>query len=366
MHILHIVTERGWRGGEQQVAYLLQHSQAQQITVTVCCRANSAMANYCQANNIPVLLLPLRNSLDLVSAWRIKHYVQRKKVDIVHAQTGLAASLAVWAYKFGLKQPIVVARRVMDRLKNNKWTTKKYTCPGIAKFICVSPAATCLFRASVDAPERVVTVFDGVDAQRFAQPADRYWRARYLTAGATTLVGTTCALESRKGLFTFCDAIVHARRLGFAVSAVIMGDGPLKPALERYIEAHAAKDIIHLAGYVKGVETKLKALDIFILSANEEALGSSILDAFAAGVPVIGTATGGIAAVVQHEQTGLLCASGDSEAIARAIGRYIDEPQLSTQIAAQTYTAAKSQYSAEKMAQATFVIYQSVLQTIAA
>lgn len=366
MHILHIVTERGWRGGEQQVAYLLKYSQAQQLTTTVCCRANSAMARYCQAQNIPLLLLPLRNSIDIVSAWRIKQFAQAHKVDVVHAQTGLATSLAVWAYNLGLRQPIVVARRVMDKLKTSAWSKKKYASPGIAKFICVSPAAACLFRAGVAEPQRVVTVFDGVDTSRFAIAADLAWRQHWLTSAATTLIGTTCALDSSKGLFTFCDAVIKARQQGLAVAAVIMGDGPLKAALENYIAANQAQDFIHFVGYVDDIPAKLKALDIFMLCANQEALGSSILDAYAAGVPVIATATGGIAAVVKHEQTGLLCATGDSEAMAQAIARYMSDPKLTAHITQQAQEAVASQYSAEKMAQATFAIYQSVQQPTSA
>jgi glycosyltransferase involved in cell wall biosynthesis len=141
---------------------------------------------------------------------------------------------------------------------------------------------------------------------------------------------------------------------------IIAGEGELKPALERQIKDHHLEKHVLLAGFRPDVLSLHKAFDIFAMSSVTEGLGTSLLDAMAAGKPIVATRTGGIPEVVADGETGLLVPPRDEEALADAIVRLLKDPDLRREMGEAGRVRARNLFSLERMVQNTLNVYQRV------
>jgi glycosyltransferase involved in cell wall biosynthesis len=134
----------------------------------------------------------------------------------------------------------------------------------------------------------------------------------------------------------------------------------LRPALERQIKEHRLEKHVLLAGFRPDVLALHQAFDIFVMSSITEGLGTSLLDAMAAGKPIVATTAGGIPEVVVDGVTGFLVAPRDDAAMAAAIVKLLKDPELRQRMGQAGLARARERFSAERMLQETLKVYQRV------
>jgi glycosyltransferase involved in cell wall biosynthesis len=216
-------------------------------------------------------------------------------------------------------------------------------------------------QAYVQRPERCVTVYSGIDLKKFEGIVnDHRLRKEYNTSDSTILIGNTAALEKEKDLFTFIKTISLLIKEKINVHGVLIGEGSLRQELTEFAKTlNIASDIV-FTGYRNDVRECLAGLNVFMITSEEEGLGTSVLDAFAAGIPVVATNAGGIPEMVIHEQTGLLANVKSDQQLAENIKRLITNSALQ-----KSLTAAAAQklheFSKEEMAKKTFEVYKLVV-----
>ena len=174
------------------------------------------------------------------------------------------------------------------------------------------------------------------------------------------VVGNVAALVPHKGQRHFVEAAALVVRQVPDARFVIAGEGELRPALERLIKEHRLEKHVLLAGFRPDVLSLHKAFDIFVMSSVTEGLGTSLLDAMAAGKPIVATTTGGIPEVVVDGETGFLVPPRDDRAMAEAIVTLLKDPALRAQMGAAGLARAQSKFSAERMLQETLRVYKRV------
>lgn len=184
------------------------------------------------------------------------------------------------------------------------------------------------------------------------------------------LIGTVAALVDHKDHWTFLEAAARLVRgdppTPFAgAHFLIVGDGPLRPGLEARASALGLSGRVHFAGFRDDVPAILPALDVLLFTSKEEGLGSSILEAWACGVPVVATAAGGIPELVQDGETGLLAPVGDAAALARAVERVLSTPSLRAALVAAA-TSRLAAFGAGRMAEGVLAVYREVVAERAA
>ena len=108
----------------------------------------------------------------------------------------------------------------------------------------------------------------------------------------------------------------------------VFGDGPLRPALERQIVDLGLSEAVELAGEVSDVPDRLRRADVFALSSRSEGMPMSVLEAMAAGLPVVASEVGGVPEVVVDGETGFLTRSGRTDDLAEALGRLVADARL--------------------------------------
>ncbi len=142
---------------------------------------------------------------------------------------------------------------------------------------------------------------------------------------------------------------------------VIAGEGPLRAALERQIQDLQIPHAVHLLGFRNDVPRLLRALDVFVMSSKEEGLGTSVLDAMAAGVPVAATAAGGIPEMVAHEKTGLLSPVADAKSLASNVLRLIRETDLRRSITNGASARLQTQFVVDRMVEGNLAVYSALM-----
>jgi glycosyltransferase involved in cell wall biosynthesis len=169
---------------------------------------------------------------------------------------------------------------------------------------------------------RWAVIPSGVDVDRFRETPDA---ARAKSAlgldPSRPVIGTVGRLESRKGHDDLLAAAhtVLARANGLRPQLLVVGDGPLRRRLAEQAASLGIADSVRFAGHVADVRIPLAAMDVFVLSSNAEGMSNALLEAMAAGRPVIGTAVGGTAEVLDGADRGLLVPPGDPDALGGAM-----------------------------------------------
>jgi glycosyltransferase involved in cell wall biosynthesis len=157
---------------------------------------------------------------------------------------------------------------------------------------------------------------NGIDTARFAgaAPIDR---ARLDALGHGPVIGTIAALRAEKNLPRLLDAFAHLRASAPA-RLVIVGDGAARPALEREAQARGIAASVLFAGHSAEPERWMASFDIFALSSDTEQMPLSVLEAMAAGLPVVATDVGDVRQMVSAENQPLIVPR-DAGAMAAAL-----------------------------------------------
>jgi len=357
--ILHVETGRHFLGGPQQVIYLINALRERGHDNTLVCPPDSGIDSVARQASIRVQNLFCAGDLDLPFAYRLSQYLKELGPDIVHCHSrrgadilgGLAASLA--------DIPTVVSRRV-DNTEMRLMAALRYR--PFNKVIAISDAvANVLIDRGVEA-ERLTIIRDAVDTKAFDNPPDcEAFRRQFFLAEDDFLIAAAGQLIPRKGHQYLLQAVADLKDRYPQIKLVIFGEGYLNNQLRAQAASLDLGDVVQFAGFRDDIDGFLACFDLFAHPALAEGLGVATLKAAAAGVPVVGFAAGGVVEAVAHEKTGLLVAPEDSGALAEAIRRIIDDPDLGRQFGEAGRRRMQSEFSIDTMADRHIALYESVL-----
>jgi glycosyltransferase involved in cell wall biosynthesis len=358
MSIVHLNSNLPWRGGEQQVLYLTTWLQAQGYRSVVFCPPQSALYLRAQECGVSCQGLQMRHELDLAAAWHLGRYLRRHRVDILHMHTPHAHSIGLLASLLAPRTRLVVARR-SNFAPAPHWINRyKYTHPRL-HYVAVSHAVRQVLLASGLAPQRVETVYSGVDLQRFEHVAP----APPLFPAGTRVIGTVGHLAGQKGQRYLLEAMALLRQEELQLGMVLAGDGDLRTALEAQATALGLSAQVRFTGFRRDILALMQGFDIFVFSSYFEGLGTAILDAMALGKPVVATRAGGIPEAVHEGVTGLLVPPRDPAALATALRYLLRHPEQAQRFGQAGRQRVEQHFTAERMASETLRIYTRLLTT---
>jgi L-malate glycosyltransferase len=224
-----------------------------------------------------------------------------------------------------------------------------------------------VLRAAGIPAARVRVIHSGIAVDALAQAAERAragrrgeaLRAAWGVPAGAPLVGVIAALAPHKDHATFLAAARLLRATRPDAWFVCAGDGPLREAVRGEAAAPALAGRVVLPGFVDDVPGVLDALDVFVLSSYLEGLGTSVLDAQAAGVPVVATRVGGIPEMIESEVNGLLVPPRDPGALAAAIARVLDDAPAARARADRARETVRA-FDAERTIEATEALYREL------
>jgi len=174
----------------------------------------------------------------------------------------------------------------------------------------------------------------------------------------TVRIGTIAELHKNKGLKYAILAMSELVKETPGVSYTIIGEGEERKNLEKLILHHKLSKIVHLAGFVDNAPRYLKAFDIFLLPSVTEALGISILEAGAIGMPVVATSVGGIPEIVEDMKTGILVRPKQPKEIASAIKFLVNNPARAEEFGKNLGKKVSEKFSLDEMVRKTAELYK--------
>jgi glycosyltransferase involved in cell wall biosynthesis len=323
--VLHVDTERGWRGGERQTLWLARELARRGHGSVVAARHGEPLSERAAEARLVVIDCSPFSEIDPRAAWLLRRALREHRIDVVHAHTAHAvavAGLATW----GTKIPLVVSRRVDFPLRTNAGTRWKYG--RASAIVAISGAVARVLAASGIAADRIVVVPDGVDVTRVVAPATRETLASLGVSGNGPLIVQVAQLVGHKDPLNFVRAMARVCAVVPTAHGLLVGDGPLRADVEGEISRLGLERSVHLAGYRTDADALLAAADVACLSSREEGMGSVLLDALAFGLPVAATQAGGIPEVIVDGECGLLAQAENPVALGDAIVRLIRDDEL--------------------------------------
>lgn len=201
-------------------------------------------------------------------------------------------------------------------------------------------------------PHRVVRIHNGIDVGRFSGAADGYARGLVGAGGDTPLLFTAARANQYKGIGVLIDALALLRdRGGPPVQAVYCGDGPDLDRFRQAVQTRGLEASFHLLGERDDVDRILPGTTIAVVPSTwQEAFGLSVVEAMAAGVPVVASRVGGIPEILRHGENGLLVPPGDPAALATSIARLLEDRALRETLAGRARRDALDRFSLERVA----------------
>jgi glycosyltransferase involved in cell wall biosynthesis len=357
LRVLHVDTERGWRGGERQTLWLARELARRGHESIVAARRGEPLTDRAAGAGLSVIDCSPLSEIDVRAAWRLRRVLRERRIDVVHAHTAHAVSVAALA-TLGTTIPLVVSRRVDFPLRANAGTKWKYGRASV--IIAISHAVARVLTSSGIAPDRVVVVPDGVDVDRIVTPATREILASLGIPAGAPLVVQVAQLVGHKDPLNFVRAMARVRELVPNANGLLVGDGPLRGEVEQEIRALGLNSVVRLAGYRTDADSLLASADVACLSSREEGMGSVLLDALAFGIPIAATRAGGIPEVVVDGECGLLADVENPTAFGDAIGRILLDRDLRERLRSGA-TRRAGEFSVERMTNRTIAVYDRVL-----
>jgi glycosyltransferase involved in cell wall biosynthesis len=191
----------------------------------------------------------------------------------------------------------------------------------VDKVVCVSEGQAVKVRRAGVPERRVQVICDAVRSERFsvARSKDRERLEKLFPDKPGLIVGAAGRLSPEKGFTHLVDAAARIIAKRSDVSFVLFGDGPLRGAIQQQINGAGLSQRFHLAGFCSDLDRFYPHLDVLALPSYTEGLPNVVLEAFAAGVPVVATAVGGTPELVSDGVNGYLVAPGDCGTLAERI-----------------------------------------------
>ena len=355
--VLELDTERGWRGGERQALWYAEELQRRGHRALIGARPGEPLAQKAAAVGLEVVPCAPRGEFAPIAARALRRVLRREHVDVLHAHTAHAVALGALATR-GTDTKFVITRHVDFRLRRNWGTRWKY---GRADaLLAISEAARQAMIASGVDPARVQVVRGGTDQTREIPAAPRDCLAALGVPAKAPLVVQVSQHVQHKDPLTFVRAIDAARRLIPGVQALLVGDGPLRPAVEREVAARGLRDVLHVVGYRSDADALLAAADVVTLSSEADALPSVLFDALYLGIPIVATAGGGIPEIIEHDVSGLVVPVADGEAMGRAIAAVVSDPALARRLS-EGARARAPEFSIARSVDRTLEVYARIL-----
>jgi L-malate glycosyltransferase len=350
LRVLHVNPERGWGGGEQQVLGLIEYLERQGHSCHLACDPGGLLRRRASQRGIATVDLTIRNDLALGAAWRLRRILGDSSWNILHLHTRKAQVMSLYLPKArGFR--VVATRRMDYEVKRDRFHRRLYR--GVDRVIAVSNAVKdVLIRGGVD-PESVRVAHSGVDASRI-EAVDPVRVAEFRQRAC---VGPS----TRKGHDVLLRAIRILREAGEDIACIAAGEGPLRQYLDHRIHELGIADRVHLMGFVDDMASFYRALDLFVLPSNKEAMGNSLMEAMLAEVPVVASRVGGSTEIVEEGLSGMLFPAGDSPALAERIGGLLRNRELRERLSRAGRARVLSRFTIERMAETNERYYYEVL-----
>lgn len=346
-----IHTEMVVGGAETLLAEILRKMDRDRFLPELCCLKRLAELGEVVSEEIPTFTGLLANKHDLRVLPRLTRLLRQRRIDaVVTVGTGgdrmFWGRLAAWRARV----PVILSALHATGYPMRVECLNRLLAPITDGFIgCARSHSEFLVKGEKCPPDKVFTVWNGVDVDRFRPRDKAAMRARLGISPGVPVAGIVAALRPEKQHVMLIEAMAGVvARLPEAI-LVVVGDGVERAAIEAKVAELGLGRNVRMLGTRHDVAEILSALDLKVLSSKMEANPASTLEASACGLPVVAPNVGSLAETVQDGKTGILCRPNDPAAIVDAVVRLLSDPEKACTMGEAGRALVCRRYSVEGM-----------------
>ena len=359
MKILYLINFAGAGGSERYVELLIRHFHGSKARCGLCFNVEGPLSEKMRAMGIEVHQLPMNNPLDLAAAKKLAKLCRREGYDVIHAQYPRENYIAILSRLFGCKAKIVFTSHLIAdqppvwRLLNRFFTPKNHAVVTVCTY-----GRAVLERNGVS-KKRIRVIFNGVDAAA-APERDRSILREFGIREEELVLTMLTRFSEEKGVPFLLHSIARLKektRVPFRL--LLVGTGPDFDRDKELVSRLGIEDRVVLTGFRSDTARLLSASDLYLNSSSSEAMSFAILEALAAGLPLVVTDVGGNPELVNTGGVcGLLAPYGDADAYAAAMARLLEDGALRAAYAAAARAKAEREFDLYTLLDKLFEIYQ--------
>lgn len=356
-------------GAERNVVSLLPHLRREGIDVSLCtlsARFDSYLASIVQAENMPRLDLGARRLLDPVAFTRFLSVVREKSIDIIHAEDQYATIFGALAARLTKARLICTRHNVVEeegKLRESIRNRLQIRAANTSvRCIAVSDAVAEAYHELSGMPrDRIVTIYNGIDLSPFeAPPTRKQTRSDLGWAEDEQIIIFVAVVRADKGHDILFRAYPEIRASIPKTRLVLVGDGPHLAIRRR--EAQEFGDHVQFLGHRDDVPNLLAAADLFVSPSRNEGLPTVLIEAGAAGLPVVATDVGGTREIVENDVTGFIVPPESPESLARAVIDALNGLPMKKRLGDAAVRRIQNNFTLRMQAERTARLYCRVLE----
>jgi glycosyltransferase involved in cell wall biosynthesis len=306
------------------------------------------------------------------SVWVLTRLVSRYHIDLIHTNSlvvidgALAARLSRIPHIWHAREVLACGSPYHFLFGRFGRRAALSLISHLSEYVIAISSAVCSSLSQTDRVCKFVVVYNAVDASTFNSPLPRATtRQRLDVPDGTYLVGEVARLTPVKGYEDFAKAAAMVRRVVPNTRFVAVGDALRESYRQEIAELIADLGMEHsfsLLGFWQDVADIIAALDLLVLPSHYEPFGRALIEAMAAGKPVVGTNVGGIPEIIEDGVTGLLVAPGSPDELAEAITKILKNPELAQRMGAAGRESAMARFSSERYVTQIQQIYRELIE----
>jgi glycosyltransferase involved in cell wall biosynthesis len=216
-------------------------------------------------------------------------------------------------------------------------------------------------RERVAAAEKIVTILNGIDVGSFDRTSMQEARQKLGLNAGDTLIGVASRLAPKKGLEDIIQAFEQIHEFHPRARLVLLGEGPSQIELERQAQSTGLGDHIHFLGFCRNVPELLAAFDIIAQPSISEGLSLAILEAMAAGKPLVACDIPGNREIITSGVNGILVQHSDPPALAMTFRSLLDDSPYARRLGKTAQADCRKRFSQDRMVRQTLSLYDALL-----
>ena len=370
-----LITELDPGGAERALVRIATGLSDEHWDRTVICLGDRGeLVEPLEAVGIPVTCLGARQVLSPGGLWRstcgLTRELRRQQPAVLQTflwHANIAGRLA--ARRAGIPHVVsgirVAEKRGRWRLRLDRWTEHL-----VQRHVCVSQAvADFSTETSGLNAGKILVIPNGVDLEKFRDVPPADLTSFGIPPGAKTLL-TVGRLDPQKDPLTLVAAVgllsenqIGAERNNQPLPAhlLIVGQGPMEAEIAQAAKRHGIADRVHLAGWQSDVAGLMRAADVFVLASRWEGMPNALLEAAAAGLPIVATRAEGVSEVIRNDQVGTLVEIGNEAELAGAISETLHNKDAARQGAARLQDVIANVFTWESVVSRYEELYRSLI-----
>lgn len=309
--------------------------------------------------------LPLRRTRKLeFAAWaRLARFIRRERVDVLHTHTfGSNAFGALVASATGV--PVLLAHEHTWSYEGRplrRFLDRELIARRADRFIAVSREdQRRMVAVERIKPERTIFVPNGIPPS--PPPTGRDVRAELGIGPGVPVIGTVGVLRAQKAHHLLVRAAGELSATHPDMIVLIAGQGPEQPTLEGLARDLGIGSRVRFLGFRDDVSDLLRALDVAVSCSDYEGSPLAVMEYMDAACPIVATAVGGVPDLIDDGVHGLLVPSGNSQALARAIGSLLSDPERGARLGARAQGRRRAEFDIDTLVGRLEALYQDLLE----